>query len=181
MMFCKEYNARTQDQPGMIIPVEITVYEDKSFTFILKTPPASVLLKKAAGIAKGAGDPQKDVGRPTVGSMEGVEPIQLVEAVDDDPTYPDLPSHPQLVDRLLHLAQLRCEGGRRLDRRWAAKDAGGDGGPRGRGRRCSRGGQSYKRTTARWTPWIRRGSWRRLGFLRRSVNLNFTVFFLNDD
>ena len=52
MMFCKEYNARTQDQPGMIIPVEITVYEDKSFTFILKTPPASVLLKKAAHDAR---------------------------------------------------------------------------------------------------------------------------------
>ena len=51
MMFCKEYNARTADQPGMIIPVEITVFEDKSFTFVLKTPPASVLLKKAAGIA----------------------------------------------------------------------------------------------------------------------------------
>ena len=57
--FCKEYNARTADKAGYIIPVEITVFEDKSYTFILKTPPASVLLKKAAGVAKGSGQPQK--------------------------------------------------------------------------------------------------------------------------
>ncbi|MBC7882400.1 MAG: 50S ribosomal protein L11 [Anaerolineae bacterium] len=60
MMFCKEYNARTADQPGMIIPVEITVFEDRSFTFILKTPPASVLLAKAAGVPKGSGKPNKE-------------------------------------------------------------------------------------------------------------------------
>ena len=57
--FCKEYNARTADKAGYIIPVEITVFEDKSYTFILKTPPASVLLAKAAGVAKGSGEPQK--------------------------------------------------------------------------------------------------------------------------
>lgn len=57
MGFCKEFNARTQDQPGMIIPVEITVFEDRSFTFITKTPPAAVLLRKAAGIEKGSGEP----------------------------------------------------------------------------------------------------------------------------
>lgn len=57
--FCKEYNAKTADKVGFIIPVEITVYEDKSYTFILKTPPASVLLKKAAGVTKGSGEPQK--------------------------------------------------------------------------------------------------------------------------
>ena len=57
--FCKEYNAKTADKAGFIIPVEITVYEDKSYTFILKTPPASVLLSKAAGVAKGSGEPQK--------------------------------------------------------------------------------------------------------------------------
>lgn len=56
--FCKEYNAKTADKPGYIIPVEITVYEDKSYTFILKTPPASTLLAKAAGIVKGSGEPQ---------------------------------------------------------------------------------------------------------------------------
>ena len=57
MGFCKEYNERTKDQAGLIIPVEITVYEDRSFTFVLKTPPASVLLKKAANIASGSGEP----------------------------------------------------------------------------------------------------------------------------
>lgn len=59
MQFCKEYNAKTQDQVGLIIPVEITVYEDRSFDFILKTPPASVLLMKAAGIEKGSATPNK--------------------------------------------------------------------------------------------------------------------------
>jgi large subunit ribosomal protein L11 len=58
MAFCKEYNARTADQAGLVIPVEISVYEDRSFTFVLKTPPASVLIKKAAGIEKGSGQPK---------------------------------------------------------------------------------------------------------------------------
>lgn len=59
MQFCKEYNAKTQDKAGLIIPVEITVFEDRSFEFILKTPPASVLLLKAAGIEKGSATPNK--------------------------------------------------------------------------------------------------------------------------
>ena len=59
MGFCKEFNARTQEQAGLIIPVEISVYEDRSFTFITKTPPAPVLLKKAAGVEKGSGEPNK--------------------------------------------------------------------------------------------------------------------------
>ncbi|GEN51059.1 MULTISPECIES: 50S ribosomal protein L11 [Alkalibacterium] len=57
MGFCKEFNARTADQAGMIIPVVISVYEDRSFTFITKTPPAAVLLKKAAGVESGSGEP----------------------------------------------------------------------------------------------------------------------------
>jgi large subunit ribosomal protein L11 len=57
MEFCKAFNARTQNEAGMIIPVEITVYADRTFTFITKTPPAAVLLKKAAGIDKGSGEP----------------------------------------------------------------------------------------------------------------------------
>src|SRR5262247_4299843 len=66
MEFCKAFNARTQGQPGLIIPVVITVYADRSFTFITKTPPASVLLKRAAGLAKGSGEPNKDkVGKVT--------------------------------------------------------------------------------------------------------------------
>lgn len=59
MQFCKEYNAKTQDQAGMIVPVEITVFEDRSFDFVLKTPPAAVLLLKAAGIEKGSAAPNK--------------------------------------------------------------------------------------------------------------------------
>ncbi|MFA7332514.1 MAG: 50S ribosomal protein L11 [Candidatus Delongbacteria bacterium] len=66
MEFCKQYNAKTQDQKGMIIPVVITVYADRSFTFITKTPPASNLLKKVAGIAKGSGVPNREkVGKIT--------------------------------------------------------------------------------------------------------------------
>lgn len=59
MQFCKEYNAKTQDKAGTIVPVEITVFEDRSFAFILKTPPAAELLKKAAGIEKGSATPNK--------------------------------------------------------------------------------------------------------------------------
>jgi large subunit ribosomal protein L11 len=66
MAFCKEFNAATKDQAGMVIPVVITVYQDKSFTFITKSPPASILLKKAAGIASGSKQPNKDkVGKVT--------------------------------------------------------------------------------------------------------------------
>ena len=66
MAFCKDFNAKTKDQPGMVIPVIITVYQDKSFTFITKSPPASVLLKKAAGITSGSKTPNKEkVGKVT--------------------------------------------------------------------------------------------------------------------
>ena len=60
MDFCKQFNAKTQDQTGMIIPVVITVYADRSFTFITKTPPAAVLIKKAAGLDKASGEPNKN-------------------------------------------------------------------------------------------------------------------------
>jgi large subunit ribosomal protein L11 len=66
MEFCKAFNAQTQDQAGRIIPAEITVFEDRSFTFITKTPPAAVLIKEAAGIEKGSGEPNREkVGRIT--------------------------------------------------------------------------------------------------------------------
>lgn len=66
MAFCKEFNAATQSQAGLVIPVVITVYQDKSFTFITKSPPAATLLKRAAGIAKGSGTPNRDkVGKVT--------------------------------------------------------------------------------------------------------------------
>ena len=60
MQFCQAFNADTADRPGLILPVEITVYEDRSFTYVIKTPPAAVLLKKAANIEKGSAEPQKD-------------------------------------------------------------------------------------------------------------------------
>ena len=63
MEFCKQFNARTQHQTGLVIPVVITVYNDRSFTFITKTPPAAVLLKRAAGLAKGSGEPEPEQGR----------------------------------------------------------------------------------------------------------------------
>ncbi|NP_001365692.1 50S ribosomal protein L11, chloroplastic-like [Physcomitrium patens] len=78
MAFCKEYNAKTADKPGYIIPVDITVYDDRSFTFILKTPPASVLLLKAAGAEKGSTDPQKvKVGKVTQDQLKTIAQEKL--------------------------------------------------------------------------------------------------------
>jgi len=78
MEFCKAYNARTQDQDGLIIPVIITVFADRSFTFITKTPPASVLLLKAAKIPKGSGVPNKDkVGKVTKAQVEEIAKIKM--------------------------------------------------------------------------------------------------------
>nr|YP_010938226.1 ribosomal protein L11 [Meringosphaera mediterranea]WLD05739.1 ribosomal protein L11 [Meringosphaera mediterranea]WLD05851.1 ribosomal protein L11 [Meringosphaera mediterranea]WLD06071.1 ribosomal protein L11 [Meringosphaera mediterranea] len=76
--FCKEYNARTSDKGDLIIPVEISVYEDRSYSFILKTPPASVLLTKAAKINKGSGEPNKSsVGSITLAQLEEIANIKL--------------------------------------------------------------------------------------------------------
>jgi len=80
MDFCKAFNARTAQDEGMIIPVVITVFQDRSFTFITKTPPAAVLLKKAAKIAKGAGDPKRD--RVGTVSRKQVEEIANQKMVD---------------------------------------------------------------------------------------------------
>ena len=78
MEFCKAYNARTQDQEGLIIPVIITVYADRSFTFITKTPPAAVLLLKAAKIPKGSGVPNKDkVGKVTKAQVEEIAKLKM--------------------------------------------------------------------------------------------------------
>ena len=73
MDFCKEYNARTESQRGTIIPVEISVYEDRSFTFVTKTPPAPVLIRQAAGIDKGSQTP----GRGTVGSITDAQVTEI--------------------------------------------------------------------------------------------------------
>ncbi|MDR3358456.1 MAG: 50S ribosomal protein L11 [Desulfovibrio sp.] len=78
MGFCKEFNARTQDQKGMIIPVVITVYADRSFSFITKTPPASVLIMKAAKIEKGSGEPNRNkVGSLTMLQVEEIARTKL--------------------------------------------------------------------------------------------------------
>lgn len=76
--FCKEYNARTADQSGLIIPVEISVYEDRSYTFILKTPPASVLLTKSLNLKKGASEPNKQkIGSITTTELKKIAEIKL--------------------------------------------------------------------------------------------------------
>lgn len=78
MAFCKDYNARTAKQAGMIIPVEITVYQDRSFTFVTKTPPASDLLKKAAGIEKGSGEtPREIVGSVTRQQIREIAQLKM--------------------------------------------------------------------------------------------------------
>jgi large subunit ribosomal protein L11 len=78
MAFVKEFNARTQNQPGMILPVEVTIFSDKSFTFILKTPPAAVLLKKEAGIEKGSGQPNRNkVGKVTKAQIKKIAEIKM--------------------------------------------------------------------------------------------------------
>ena len=78
MEFCKAFNAATQDQNGMIIPVVITVYADRSFTFITKTPPAAVLLKKKAGISKGSGEPNREkVGKVTESDLREIAELKM--------------------------------------------------------------------------------------------------------
>ncbi len=75
MEFCKQYNAATESQRGTIIPVEITIYEDRSFTFVLKTPPTTVLLREAAGVEKGA----TLIGRETVGSITDAQLTEIAQ------------------------------------------------------------------------------------------------------
>ncbi|WP_138207832.1 50S ribosomal protein L11 [Haloimpatiens lingqiaonensis] len=78
MGFCKEFNAKTANQAGLIIPVVITVYQDRSFSFILKTPPAAVLLKKAAGIESGSGEPnKKKVAKVTKAQVKEIAELKM--------------------------------------------------------------------------------------------------------
>ena len=85
MGFCKEFNAATKDRAGLVIPVVITVYQDKSFTFILKSPPASVLLKKAAGIASGSKVPNKEkVGKVTREQIEEIAKVKMKDLNAND-------------------------------------------------------------------------------------------------
>ncbi|OFX12959.1 MAG: 50S ribosomal protein L11 [Chloroflexi bacterium RIFOXYC12_FULL_59_14] len=85
MAFCKEYNARTANRPGEVLPAEITVYTDNSFTFVLKTPPAAVLLRKAAGILKGSGVPNKDkVGKVTSKQVREIAELKMKDLNAND-------------------------------------------------------------------------------------------------
>ena len=87
MQFVKEYNERTADQAGMIIPAEITVYEDRSFTFVIKTPPAADLLRKAAGVPAGSGTPNKTkVGSVTLDQVRDIAKTKMkdLNAYDED-------------------------------------------------------------------------------------------------
>ncbi|MGD1907232.1 MAG: 50S ribosomal protein L11 [Leptolyngbyaceae cyanobacterium] len=85
MAFCKEYNAKTSDKVGLVVPVEISVYEDRSFTFILKTPPASVLIKKAIGIEKGSGQPNSvKVGSITKAQLQEIAETKMPDLNAND-------------------------------------------------------------------------------------------------
>ncbi|MBT8042321.1 MAG: 50S ribosomal protein L11 [Pontiella sp.] len=94
MEFCKAYNAATQSQAGMVIPVVITVYNDRSFSFITKSPPAAVLLKKAAGLAKGSGVPNRDkVGKVTRAQIE-----EIVKVKKDDLNASDMDAAVRIIE-----------------------------------------------------------------------------------
>ncbi len=85
MEFCKAFNAKTQDKDGLIIPVVITVYADRSFSFITKTPPAAVLLKKAAGIVKGSGEPNKNkIGKVTRDQVKEIAETKMPDLNAND-------------------------------------------------------------------------------------------------
>ena len=93
MEFCKAFNAQTQDQNGRIIPVEITVFEDRSFTFITKTPPAAVLIKEAAAIEKGSGEPHSE----KVGSITVAQARQIAERKMPDLNANDLDAATKII------------------------------------------------------------------------------------
>jgi large subunit ribosomal protein L11 len=94
MEFCKAFNAQTQDQNGRIIPVEITVFEDRSFTFITKTPPAAVLIKEAAGIEKGSGEPNRE----KVAKITPDQVRQIAETKMEDLNANDLDQASKIIE-----------------------------------------------------------------------------------
>ncbi|WP_161878101.1 50S ribosomal protein L11 [Alkalibacterium sp. MB6] len=106
MGFCKEFNARTADQAGMIIPVVISVYEDRSFTFITKTPPAAVLLKKAAGVESGSGEPNtKKVAKVTSAQVR-----EIAETKMEDLNAADVESAMRMVEGTARSMGFTVEG-----------------------------------------------------------------------
>jgi large subunit ribosomal protein L11 len=106
MEFCKAFNAKTQDKGGLIIPAEITIYQDRSFTFVLKSPPAAVLLKKAAKIKSGSGEPnRKKVGTVTQAQLE-----EIVEMKKDDLNAFDLEQAKKIIAGTARSMGLEVEG-----------------------------------------------------------------------
>ena len=106
MEFCKAFNAQTQDQGGTIIPVVITVYEDRSFTFITKTPPASELIKKAAGVQKGSGEPHKN----KVGKVTKQQVREIAQLKTPDLTAADLEAAIRTIEGTARSMGLTVEG-----------------------------------------------------------------------
>jgi len=94
MGFCKDYNAKTANQTGFIVPVEITVFEDRSFTFELKSPPASDLLKKAADVEKGSGDPKKK----KIGKVPRAKLLEIAELKKEDLNAADLDAAIRMIE-----------------------------------------------------------------------------------
>jgi len=106
MEFCKAFNARTQDQQGMIIPAEISIFADNSFTFVLKSPPAAVLLKKAAKINKGSGEPN----RTKVGTVTQAQLAEIVEIKKNDLNAHDLEQAKKIIAGTARSMGLEVEG-----------------------------------------------------------------------
>jgi len=107
MEFCKAFNARTQNQEGMIIPVVITVYADKSFSFVTKTPPASVLLKQAANIAKGSADPKRE----KVGTVRKIQIEEIANLKFEDLSAVDLPGALKIIEGTARSMGITVENG----------------------------------------------------------------------
>ncbi len=106
MEFCKAFNAKTQGQEGMIIPVIIQVYKDRSFTFITKSPPAAVLLKQAAGIAKGSSNPSKEsVGAVTRQQVEEIAKVKM-----EDLNAQNIEAAMRIIEGSAHSMGLKVEG-----------------------------------------------------------------------
>ena len=106
MEFCKQFNAKTQGQEGLIIPVVISVFADRTFTFILKTPPASVLLKRAAKVAKGSGDPKRE----KVGAVTSVQVREIAEIKLRDLNCYDLEAAMKIVAGTARSMGIQVEG-----------------------------------------------------------------------
>ena len=106
MEFCKAYNAQTEAQRGNVIPVEITVYEDRSFTFVTKTPPAAELIKKAAGVPKGSGEPHKS----KVGRLTGRQVREIAQAKLEDLNANDIEAAAKIIAGTARSMGITVEG-----------------------------------------------------------------------